>query len=57
MTTKNDIGFRSNTATFTRPGDTNVYASGDLVANNTAAASVVPMSWTTPGRRLSRFPP
>lgn len=30
---------------FTRPSDTNVYAAGDLVANSTSAASVVPMSW------------
>lgn len=33
-------------ANFTRPADTTAYASGDLVANNTAAASVVPLSWT-----------
>lgn len=33
-------------ASFARPGDTNVYASGDLVANNTTAGSVVPLSWT-----------
>ena len=30
---------------FTRPSDTTAYAVGDLVANNTAAASVVPMTW------------
>lgn len=30
-------------ATMTRPNDTNTYASGDLVANNTAAGSVVPI--------------
>lgn len=30
---------------FTRPSDTNVYAAGDLVANDTAAASAVPLSW------------
>ena len=32
-------------ATFTRPGDTTAYASGDLVANSTTAGSVVPMSF------------
>lgn len=32
-------------ATFTRPADTAVYASGDLVANSTTAGSVVPMSF------------
>ena len=30
---------------FTRPVDTAVYASGDLVANSTTAGSVVPLSW------------
>lgn len=34
------------TATFTRPSDTTAYASGDLVANSTAAGSVTAMSWT-----------
>lgn len=32
--------------TFTRPADTTAYSAGDQVANNTAAASVVPLSWT-----------
>jgi hypothetical protein len=32
-------------ATFVRPADTNTYAIGDLVANNTVASSVVPMSF------------
>lgn len=32
------------TATFTRPADTNAYASGDLVANSTTAGSVTPMT-------------
>lgn len=36
---------------FTRPADTAVYASGDLIANNTAAGFVTPMSW--PVGRLS----
>lgn len=40
-------GFTLNpSANFTRPSDTNVYASGDLVANSTTAASVTPLSWT-----------
>lgn len=30
---------------FTRPNDTTAYASGDLVANDTVAGSVVPMSF------------
>lgn len=33
-------------ANFTRPGDTNAYTIGDLIANNTAAGSVTPLSWT-----------
>lgn len=33
-------------ASFTRPNDTTAYASGDIVANSTAAGSVVPMSFT-----------
>lgn len=36
---------------FTRPADTTQYAAGDLVANSTTAASVVPMSWSL--QRLS----
>lgn len=48
MATLNGRGFRSITATFTRPADTTAYADGDLVANSTTAASVVPMEWTTP---------
>ena len=35
-------------ANFTRPADTNAYATGDLIANNTAAGSVVPLSWIAP---------
>lgn len=34
------------TASFTRPADTTAYASGDLVANSTTAASVAALSWT-----------
>jgi hypothetical protein len=33
-------------ASFTRPADTNAYASGDLVANSTVAGSVVAMTLT-----------
>ena len=33
-------------ASFTRPSDTNAYASGDLVANSVTAGSVVPMTFT-----------
>lgn len=32
------------TVSFVRPSDTNVYASGDLVANNVIAGSVTPMA-------------
>ena len=32
-------------ASFTRPADTTQYASGDLVANSTTAASVTALSW------------
>jgi hypothetical protein len=34
----------NNSASFTRPADTAVYASGDLVANSTTAGSVVPLA-------------
>lgn len=37
-------------ANFTRPADTLVYASGDLVANSTTAGSVVALSWSTAAR-------
>jgi hypothetical protein len=33
-------------ASFTRPADATQYAVGDLVANNTTAGSVTPLSWT-----------
>lgn len=36
---------RSTAPTFTRPSDTTQYGSGDLVANNTAAASVVALNF------------
>lgn len=34
---------------FTRPADTSIYASGDLLANSTTAGSVVPMSFAISG--------
>ena len=38
----NQLGdFINSSASFTRPGDTTAYASGDLVANSTTAGSVV----------------
>lgn len=36
------------TATFTRPANTTAYLAGQLVANNTVAASVVPMTFVIP---------
>jgi hypothetical protein len=35
-------------ASFTRPGDTTAYASGDLVANSTTAGSVVALTFAAP---------
>jgi hypothetical protein len=40
-----DVPFRLVSSNFTRPNDTTAYASGDLVANNTTAGSVTPLSW------------
>jgi hypothetical protein len=41
------VGLITNpTANFTRPADTTAYASGDLIANNTTAGSVTPLSLT-----------
>jgi len=45
-------------ANFTRPADATAYASGDLVANNTTASSVVPLTFsfpadTTPGNQTA----
>lgn len=37
-------------ATFNRPADTTAYASGDLVANSTTAASVTPLTFATAAR-------
>lgn len=37
------MAIRNISASFTRPGDTNAYTSGDLVANNTTAGSVEAM--------------
>lgn len=40
------------TGTITRPSDTNAYATGDLIANNTSAGSVTPVTLTIPGGAL-----
>lgn len=37
--------FTKPSSNFTRPANTTAYASGDIVANNTTAASVVALSW------------
>lgn len=37
-----------NAQSFTRPSDTTTYTIGDLVANSTTAASVVPFTWQLP---------
>lgn len=42
-------------AAFARPADTTAYASGDLVANSTAAGSVVPISFDSVGAPGSVF--
>lgn len=42
---------RSASASFTRPSNTTAYAAGDLVANNTTAGSVTPMTFTFPSGR------
>lgn len=41
---------------FNRPADTTPYAVGDLVANSTTAASVVPISWSNVSRSGSFYP-
>lgn len=46
------MAIRNITGSFTRPGDTNAYASGDLVANSTTAGSVV----TTELRAVGAYP-
>ena len=38
------MAIRTAQGTFTRPADTTAYASGDLMANSTTAASVVPIT-------------
>jgi hypothetical protein len=42
-------------ATFTRPANTTQYASGDLVADNTTAGSVTPMSFAATNRNGGAF--
>lgn len=39
-------------ASFTRPGNTTAYASGQLVANSTTAAAVVPLAFTVGGNAM-----
>lgn len=39
----------SSVQTFTRPNDTNQYAAGDLVANDTTAGNVTALTWAMPG--------
>lgn len=56
MAARSSLQFRDVTATFTRPNDTAVYAAGDLVANSTTAASVIPMSWAVPGNETFDIP-
>jgi hypothetical protein len=41
-----DVPFRLVSDNFTRPNDTNPYASGDLVANNVTAGSVVALAFS-----------
>jgi len=48
MGIRTSIRFREVSATFTRPNDANIYAAGDLIANSTTAASVVPLEWVNP---------
>lgn len=38
-------------ASFTRPADVTPYSAGDLVANNVAAGSVTPLTWSLQGLR------
>jgi hypothetical protein len=56
MTTLNGRNYRSVSSATTRPADTTAYASGDLVANSTTAASVTPLSWATAGSRPFTIP-
>ena len=44
-------------ANFTRPPDITAYVSGDLVANSTTAASVVPLSWTATAQASNTYAP
>src|SRR3990167_2992553 len=43
--------FETVSASFTRPADTTAYTSGDLIANNTTAGSVTPLSFPIPNGR------
>lgn len=54
--TANSRQYRRTTGNFNRPGDTNAYAIGDLIANSTTAGSVVPLSWDLTGARPYDIP-
>jgi hypothetical protein len=49
------LPLRNPSASFTRPNDTTAYASGDLVANNTAAGSVAAMAFQVARSREGSF--
>lgn len=48
------LGFVAAAAQFTRPADTTTYASGDLVANNTVAGSVTPLTFKAVAKDFRR---
>jgi hypothetical protein len=56
VTVVNSRNYASISASSTRPADTTTYAAGDLVANSTTAASVVPFSWITKGSQAFWVP-
>lgn len=55
-TEANGRRYRRDSSNFTRPNDTNAYASGDLLANSTTAASVSPLTWQTGGSKPFEVP-
>lgn len=54
MSAINNFSTYHATSSFIRPGDTNAYSIGDLVANSTTAGSVVPMSFVLPANTFLR---
>jgi hypothetical protein len=42
-------------ATFSRPADNNAYQTGDIIANSTTAASVVPITFALPSDRNGKL--